>query len=95
MIKHSAKILQQMKRSPSIMDLKAAELSAVRGYTLRNSCSLFRMSLHQYLRTSLGHETAKGPFGFLIKLSLAHLSTTHGGGFTQSLFIAERRAVKL
>ena len=43
----------------------------------------------------LGQETAKGPFGLRVKLPSAHLSTTHGGGFTLSLFIAKRQAGKL
>ena len=38
-----------------------------------------------YLPSCLGQETAKGPFGLRVKLPPAHLSTTHGGGFTQSL----------
>ena len=32
-----------------------------------------------------GQETAKGPFGHPIKLPLAHLSSTHSGGFTLPL----------
>ena len=38
-----------------------------------------------YSPSCLGQETAKGPFGLRVKLPPAHLSTTHGGGFTQSL----------
>ena len=38
-----------------------------------------------YLPSYLGQETAKGPFGLRVKLPLAHLFTTHGGGFTLSL----------
>ena len=38
-----------------------------------------------YSPSCLGQETAKGPFGLLVKLPPAHLSTTHGGGFTLSL----------
>ena len=33
----------------------------------------------------LVQKTAKGPFGLRVKLLPAHLSTTHGGGFTLSL----------
>ena len=40
-----------------------------------------------YSPTCLGQETAKGPFGLLVKLPPAHLSTTHGGGFTLSLLM--------
>ena len=38
-----------------------------------------------YSPSCLGQETAKGPFGLRVKLPPAHLSTTHGGGFTLSL----------
>ena len=38
-----------------------------------------------YSPSCLGQETAKGPFGLQVKLPPAHLSTTHTGGFTQSL----------
>ena len=38
-----------------------------------------------YSPSCLGQETPKGPFGLRVKLPPAHLSTTHGGGFTQSL----------
>ena len=37
----------------------------------------------------------KGPFGLGVKLSPAHLSTTHGGDFTLSFLIAEYQAGKL
>ena len=40
-----------------------------------------------YSPSCLGQETAKGPFGLRVKLPPAHLSTTHGGGFTQSLWL--------
>ena len=42
-----------------------------------------------------GQETAKGPFGLRVKLPPAHLSTTHGRGFTLALFNAELPAGKL
>ena len=48
-----------------------------------------------YSPSCLGQETAKGPFGLRVKLPPAHLSTTHGGGFTLSLFNVERQAGKL
>ena len=48
-----------------------------------------------YSPSCLGQETAKWPFGLRVKLPPAHLSTTHGGGFTLSLLIAERQAGKL
>ena len=35
-----------------------------------------------YSPSCLGQEKAKGPFGFRVKLPLAHLSTTLDGGFT-------------
>ena len=35
-----------------------------------------------YSRSCGGQETAKGPFGFRVKLPLVHLSTTQCGGFT-------------
>ena len=38
-----------------------------------------------YSPSCLGQETAKGPFGFRVKLPPAHLSTTHGRGFALSL----------
>ena len=38
-----------------------------------------------YSPSCLVQETAKGPFGLRVKLPPAHLSTTHGGGFTLSL----------
>ena len=38
-----------------------------------------------YSPSCLGQETAKGPFDLRVKLPPAHLSTTHGGGFTLSL----------
>ena len=40
-----------------------------------------------YLPSCLGQETVKGPFGFRVKLSPAHLSITLGGGFTRSLLM--------
>ena len=40
-----------------------------------------------YSPSCLGQETAKGPFGLRVKLPTAHLSTTHGGGFTLSLLV--------
>ena len=40
-----------------------------------------------YSPSCLGQETAKGAFGLLVKLPPAHLSTTHGGGFTLSLLM--------
>ena len=40
-----------------------------------------------YSRSCLGQETTKGPFGLRVKLPPAHLSTTHGGGFTLSLLM--------
>ena len=43
----------------------------------------------------LGQESGKGPRGLCVKLPPATLSTAHGGGFTLSLFIAERQAGKL
>ena len=49
-----------------------------------------------YSPSCLGQETAKGPFDLRVKVPPAHLSTTHGGGFTLSLaLIAERQAGKL
>ena len=48
-----------------------------------------------YSPSCLGRETAKGPFrSSSLKLPPAHLSTTHGGGFTLPLD-AERQAGKL
>ena len=38
-----------------------------------------------YLPSCLGQQTAKGRFGFRVNLPPAHLSTTHGGGFTPEL----------
>ena len=38
-----------------------------------------------YSQSFLGLETAKGRFGLRVKLPPAHLSTTHGGGYTLSL----------
>ena len=43
------------------------------------------LKLNFYLPSCLGQETAKEPFGLRVKLPPAHLSTTHGGGFTLSL----------
>ena len=43
------------------------------------------------LQSCLGMETAKGPFGFRVKLLPAHLFTTYGGCFALPLFIAERQ----
>ena len=40
-----------------------------------------------YSPNCFGQETAKGPFGLRVKLPPAHLSTTHGGGFTLSLLM--------
>ena len=40
-----------------------------------------------YSPSCLGQETAKGPFGLPVKLPPAHLSTTHGGGFTLSFLM--------
>ena len=40
-----------------------------------------------YSPSCLGQETAKGPFGLRVKLPPAHLSTTHGGGFTLSFLM--------
>ena len=45
--------------------------------------------------TCIGLETAKGILVLKSrKLPSAHLSTTHGGGITVFLFIAERQALK-
>ena len=38
-----------------------------------------------YSPTYLGQETAKVPFGLQNKLTSAHRTATHGGGFTLSL----------
>ena len=59
--------------------------------------SLIVIVITFYSPSCLGQETTKGPFGLRVKLPLAHLSTTHGRGFTQSLsaLIAERQAGKL
>ena len=44
----------------------------------------------------LGQETAKEPFGLLVKLLSVYLSITLGGGFTAlSFLIAERQAGRL
>ena len=40
-----------------------------------------------YLQSWFGQKTAKGPFGLRVKLPSAHLSTTHGKGFTLSLLM--------
>ena len=40
-----------------------------------------------YLPSCVGQETAKGPFGLRVKLPPAHLSITHGEGFTLSLLM--------
>ena len=45
--------------------------------------------------TCIGLKTAKGILVLKSrKLPPAHLSTTHGEGFTMSFFIAERQALK-
>ena len=49
---------------------------------------LFRMIINSnyiYLTSCVGQETEKGLFGLPVNLPPAHLSTTHGGGFTLSL----------
>ena len=38
---------------------------------------------------------SEGPFGRQVKLTPAHLTATHGGGFTLFLFIVELQARKL
>ena len=48
-----------------------------------------------YLSNCLRQETAKGPFSLRFKLPPAHLSTTHGGGFTLTLSMHESQARKL
>ena len=40
-----------------------------------------------YSPSCLDQETAKGFFGLRVKVPPAHLSTTHDGGFTQSLWL--------
>ena len=40
-----------------------------------------------YSPSCLGQETAKGPFGLRVKQPPAHLSATHGGGFTLFLLV--------
>ena len=47
-----------------------------------------------YSTSYLGQKTGTRPFGLRINLPPAILSTTHGGGFSLSLF-AERQAGKL
>ena len=48
-----------------------------------------------YSPSCLGQETAKGPFDLRVKLPAAHLSTTHGGGFTLSLLMLNVKQGKL
>ena len=52
---------------------------------LRKQVKVIVIVITFYSPSCLGQETAKGPFGLRVKLPPAHLSTTHGGGFTQSL----------
>ena len=56
-----------------------------------------RTQFHHYLSlpSFLVQETGKGPFGLRVKLPPAHLSTTHGGGFTLSVYTSKRQAGKL
>ena len=66
-----------------------------RSKMLNTSLSNLNPQLQLYFNSPscFGQETAKVPFGLRVaKLPLAHLCTTHGGGFTLSLFIAERQA---
>ena len=44
-------------------------------------------SYGHYSSGCLGQEAAKGPFGHRVKLPSVHVSTTYGGGFTQSLLM--------
>ena len=53
------------------------------------------LQFHFYSPSCVGQEIAKGPRGFWVKMPPAQLSTTHGGDFTLSLFIAERQAGEL
>ena len=76
-----------------------------RSWANRTHCTVFKAVSHGhyfacncnfiYSPSCLDQETAKGPFGLRVKLPAAHLSTTHCGGFTLFLFIAERQAWKL
>ena len=54
-------------------------LSASNIYVLLLNCNYILFS------NCIGQEIAKGPFGLQVTLPSAHLSTTHGGGFTLSL----------
>ena len=49
------------------------------------NCNYIVIVITFYSPSCLGQETAKGPFGLRVKLSPAHLSTTHSGGFKLSL----------
>ena len=62
------------------MQIKIAFLCSV-----SSACLVIVIVITFYSPSCLGQETAKGPFGLRVKLPPAHLSTTHGGGFTQSL----------
>ena len=53
--------------------------------TMFNILQLQLVVITFYSPSWLGQETAKGPFGLRVKLQPAHLSTTHGGGFTLTL----------
>ena len=64
-------------------------------YVELNGIIPFEIVITFYSPSCLGQETAKESFSLRVKLPPAHLSTTHGGGFTLSLFIAERQAGKL
>ena len=51
--------------------------------------------IQQVALASRAQEITRRPFGLLIKLSTAHLPTTHGGGFILPFLMAERQAGKL
>ena len=63
-------------------------------FARRNTEKAEHIATTLYSPSCLGQEKAKGPFGLRVKLPPAHLFTTHGGGFTLSIFIAERQAGK-
>ena len=52
-----------------------------------NAMGIIVIVITFYSPSCLGQETAKGSFGLRVKLPPAHLSTTHGGGFTLSLLM--------
>ena len=79
-------ILGDVQTNQRKIGLVSCEISLLVHFeTTRRPQNMLVIVITFYSPSCFGQETAKGPFGLRVKLPPAHLSTTHGGGFTLSL----------